>query len=236
MENNIFIAEGEKTFAKLLQSNIDIHSIFALPEYYEQYSQMIESKSVPENSQYTAPREIMQKIVGFRLHAGVMAIGHIPQPLPPDRIETPALIMNGIIDSENVGAIVRNCAAFGVGSIIYDRATSTPWLRRAVRVSMGAVFDMEITMAEQLSDTFNILREKGIEIIAAETCDGSIPLENFDFPEKFALIVGSEGAGIDKEILSQCDRILHIPISDKIPSINVAAATAVILQKARLSV
>ena len=91
----------------------------------------------------------MNKIVGFKLHSGVMAIGKQPVDVNLSELESPVVVMNGIINSENVGSIIRNCAAFGFESIITDKQTSSPYLRRAVRVSMGAVLNIGAVIGER---------------------------------------------------------------------------------------
>ncbi len=226
---NVFVAETEKVVLKMLESSIEPVSVFAVPEFYEKYSDLIKSKDFPEGNLFMANKELMNEIVGFRIHSGIMAIGKIPHDTPILELDSKIVILNGIIDAENVGAIVRNCAAFGFNSLITDEKSSSPYLRRAVRVSMGNVFEIKVHHSKDIIATINDLKRNGSQILAAEICDGSIALEEANFSDKFCLIFGSEGNGIQTDILNICDNIVHIPISNIVPSINVAASSAVFL-------
>ncbi|MFW5701849.1 MAG: TrmH family RNA methyltransferase, partial [Bacteroidota bacterium] len=193
IDNDVFVAEGRLVFERLMHSSVRVRSVFALPEFYEEYSELINNKNIPDDNLYHAGIKLMNQIVGFRLHSGIMAIGEIPAPIDYRSLEPPFVMMNAIVDSENVGAIVRNCAGFGIRSIVHDNATSSPWLRRAVRVSMGGVFYTHISSVTEISDCYEYFYKNNIKIIAAEITPKSIPLNEFRFPEKFALVFGSEG-------------------------------------------
>ncbi len=225
----IFIAEGRKITTSLLESSIDVLSVFALPKYYQALSGLIESKNIPNIALFTAEPSNMNSIVGFRLHEGVMAIGKQPEHIALSALTFPAVLLAGIVNSENVGAILRNCTAFGIKSIIIDSATSDPYLRRSVRVSMGAVFSLDIHRTESISTTIDLLRSHfGCTIISAEITDTSLPLPTYQFPVKSVIIFGSEGKGIAQEIVEKCDAVVSVPITN-IASINVAATSAVVL-------
>ena len=224
-----FVAEGEKVNLKLLKSNLEIIKFFAIPEFYEKYEDLFNLKNIDESKKFFAEKKLMSEIIGFRIHTGVMALAKIPDFQNINILSNRVVVLNSIVDSENVGAISRNCAAFGVDSIIFDNATSSPYMRRAVRVSMGAVFNQKINYAENLIDTLNILKELNYKVISAEITYNSIDYKTISFPEKFCLIFGSESHGIEKSILDMSDYIIKIPISDKVESINVAASSAVIL-------
>ncbi len=232
-ENDIFIAEGEKVVLKLLNSGLEILSVFAQPEYYEKYEIIISDSNVPDDDLFRSSEEIMEKIVGFRMHQGIMAIGKIPSLTEIPRIELPAVAMNGIIDSENVGSIIRNAAAFGYRSVIFDKKTSSPWLRRAVRVSMGTIFSMQYHSSDELSNPLKSLIERRIPVISCEISDYSQDISGFDFPVEHCLVFGSEGHGIDKDISGIADAEIMIPVTDKVESLNVAASSAVIMHGAR---
>ncbi|MDQ1265360.1 MAG: hypothetical protein QG635_510 [Bacteroidota bacterium] len=226
----IFVADGEKVTLRLLDSALEVVSFFALEEYYEKYSDFIESKAIPENVRFTADKEIFEQIVGFRVHTGIMAIGRIPRQSPVNEFSKKIIALNGIIDSENVGAIVRNAAAFGFDSLIFDKATSSPYLRRAVRVSMGTIYSLKYHICDNLKEALELLRNGGsYSIYAAETSAGAISITECILNDKFCLVFGSEGRGIDRDILDMADKIVSIPISDSVPSINVAASSAIMM-------
>lgn len=226
----VFVAEGDIAVKKLIQSDLHINSIFCTTEHYEKIKVLIKERVKPEN-QYIGSKELMDQIVGFRLHKGIMAIARQPKNKELSELSPPIVMLNGIINSENVGAIVRNCVAFGIRSLIVDKQTSSPYLRRAVRCSMAAVYFMDIHFADDILSSIDQLKAQNFSILAAENADGAIPLSDYDFPDKYALIFGSEGNGIDQKILSLADRIIKIPISENIASINVAACSAVFFYK-----
>lgn len=229
MDTNIFVAEEKKVVLKLLSSNLDVLSCFAVPEFYDENIEAIKNKSIPKENLFYADKNVMNKIVGFRLHSGVMAIGKIPEQTSIEYLKPPIVFMNGIINSENVGAIIRNAAAFNIQSIIFDNETSSPYLRRAVRVSMGAIFGMDYYQSKSLEKDLTILRNQyNYTITAIELANNAIPIQNYTFPLKSVIIFGSEGKGINKNILEICDNIVCIPISDKVDSLNVAASSAIV--------
>jgi tRNA G18 (ribose-2'-O)-methylase SpoU len=172
----------------------------------------------------------MEEIVGYKLHSGIMAIARQPEPASLSELNSPIIILNGIVNSENVGSIVRNSAAFGINSIIVDKYTSPPFLRRAARVSMGTLIDINFHSSLDLIQTIKELKENYFyKIVSAEINNNSIEINKFIFPEKFALIFGNEGHGISQELLEVSDYIVKISISENVPSLNVATTSGVFL-------
>lgn len=228
--DSVFIAEGETVVRALLESPLDVVSVFALPEYYDQFAELIAARNIPAERLLTATKEVMNDIVGFRLHQGVMAMGK--QPAEPElrNLCAPVVVLDGIVNSENVGAILRNCEAFGVSSVVVGGGGSSPWLRRAVRASMGAVCSMNIHTSNDLLFTLTELREQyGFALVAAETGASAIPLPDYVFPERCALVFGSEGPGVSQKVLKRCTDVIAIPLAPEVASINVASATAIFL-------
>jgi tRNA G18 (ribose-2'-O)-methylase SpoU len=229
-DNRVFVAEEEKVVVKLLQSDIEIVSIFGTKEYLEQYADLIASKSISDENIYTADISLMKQIVGYRLHYGFLAIGKQPDDVPLSKLNYPLIIFNALANAENAGSIVRNAAAFGFQSIVYDKASVSPYLRRSVRVSMGNVFHMDIHHTNSIIDTINKLKENNCKIISVEINERSKPLAEFKPADnRYCFIFGSEGKGVSPEVLELSDMIIHIPINKEVPSLNVASSSAVIL-------
>jgi tRNA G18 (ribose-2'-O)-methylase SpoU len=229
-KEKVFVAEGLKVTHKLLLSNLEIVSMFALPEYYDNYRELIDSKNIPEEMQYTCDKALMESVVGYRLHTGVMAIAKQPADCPLNELGSRIVILNGIINAENVGSIIRNCVAFGIDSMIVDNYSCSPYLRRAVRVSMGTVFSMKVTHTNNLIDTLNQLKNgRGYKLISAEITNNSTDITKVELNDKLALIFGSEGYGVFREVLEVSDDIVKIPISSDVSSLNVASSSAVIM-------
>jgi tRNA G18 (ribose-2'-O)-methylase SpoU len=213
-----------------LLSNLEIVSMFALPEYYESYRELIDKKNIPLEMQYTCDKALMESVVGFRLHTGIMAIAKQPADCPLNELGNKIVILNGIINAENVGSIIRNCAAFGIDSLVVDNYSCSPYLRRAVRVSMGTVFSLKVTHTSSLTETLNQLKhDRGYKLISAEITSNSTDITKVELNEKFALIFGSEGYGVFREVLEISDDIVKIPIAPEVSSLNVASSSAVIM-------
>ena len=228
-ERRIFVAEGKKIVLKLLNSKLKVESVFCVEEFARNNYNLIKSKGIEDNKILIAGKSIMNEIVGYHIHSGVMAIGEQPDEPDLGEIELPCVMLNNIVNAENVGAIIRNCAAFGIRAIICDKPSASPYLRRCVRVSMGNIFDLQALRPDKLLQAIELLKKRGARIIAAENTDTAIAINKFRFPERAAVVFGNEGEGIDGDILAQCDSVVKIPICESVPSINVAASSAIFL-------
>lgn len=228
-DNRAFVAEGSKIVKLLLESNIQVLSAFGTESEYELLLELISEKNIPHDQQFVADISLMRQIVGYHIHSGIMAIGKMPEEKQIEELAPPFVMLNSIVNAENVGSIIRNAAAFGFKSLIYDNATVPPFLRRSVRVSMGNIFLMDTYKTDSLGDTIEYLKESGYVIYGAEITDGSIPVYT-EVPEnnRYAIVFGNEGHGVEKSILSKCDKVLHIPISPSVQSLNVAASSAIV--------
>lgn len=232
-KERVFIGEGEKVVIKLLKSKLTILSLFCTEEFIDKHSNLIKQRNIEENSIFLASKNFMQEVIGFKVHSGIMAMASIPPDIPLEQLSDKIIVLNNIIDAENVGAIVRNIAAFGFDSILVDEKSSSPFLRRSVRVSMGNVIDMKVNHSKNIYDSIFQLKQNHYKIISSEITGSSQSVDDFHFPEKFALVFGNEGNGIDKEMIELSDAVVHIPINLQVSSINVAASSAVILHEIR---
>lgn len=230
-EQGLFVAEGAKIVRKLLDSSIEAVSVLMADKFAGEFVEIAEKSGLSGDNIFVAGKELLDKIAGFKIHSGILAMGRQPDMKIPEGLSGRVVFLSGIVNSENVGAIVRNCAAFGVENIIFDKETSSPYLRRAIRVSMGSVFYEKVYFAEKPFDTISNLKSKGCQIFAVEKDKKMLDYSSVEFQENLALVFGSEGRGINKEILNACDMTIGIPMSGKIESINVAAASAVILSR-----
>lgn len=229
-----FVADGDKVVTALLRSSAGIRSLFALPEFYETYSELIAQRRVPEEAQFTASPEVMENVTGFRHHSGVMAIGVQPPFTSLDTITLPAVALCGVINPDNVGVIARNCAGLGFRSLIIDGGTCSPYLRRAMRVSMGAALWLEVCRCDALLSTaLQELRSKrGTFIVGAELTSDAVAPDAVAWQPNMVIVFGSEAQGISSEVISVCDSITAIPIMPVVQSLNVAAASAIMLYTA----
>lgn len=239
-KQGIFVAEGEKVVRRLLESPLVIDSILITPRWLPLLETALPNRSVNTSpGVYVGDQAIIESIVGYNLHQGIMAVARIPEPRPlsevAEAIRSPHLLLalDGLVNAENVGVIVRNAAAFGVDAIIVGETSSSPFLRRAVRNSMGAVFHIPVVHVENLGSSVRLLaKQYGTNIIAAHP-QGAQTIYETDFRRNVCIVLGNEGSGISPEVLAVCAQTVSIPMLNETDSLNVATASAVFLYEAR---
>ncbi len=235
-EDGLFIAEGDKVLRALLHSDLEIVSALMTEEWLLRLSRPLSKKAQKYIHIFIMKQDKMEGVVGFKLHQGLMVAARIPSGLSLAEASaswrSPHLVLafDGIKDAENIGLIVRNSVAFGVDAIIVDGRSSNPYLRRAVRVSMGTVFKMPVVQVDRLSITLKELKEKfRTRIIAASPAAGSESLNEIDLSGNICLVFGSEVHGLSENVVMLADSVARIPISEDLDSINVSCASAVFL-------
>lgn len=235
----IFVGEGEKVVRRLLESPLDILSLLLTPEWLETLRPILEART--ENAQVlVAPKQVVESIVGFHLHQGIMAVVRIPH-LPSlaeilDRSRHPSLFVavDGLTNAENLGVLVRNCAAFAVDAMLVGETSSSPYLRRAVRNSMGTIFHLPVVQLTNLADAIRTMRSVyGIRVVAAHPHTEKNVLHRASLSGDCCIVFGSEGEGVSENVLAACDEAVAIPMKDGVDSLNVASASAVFLYEAQ---
>ena len=234
----IFVAEGEKVVRRLLESGLPVVSILLTPEWFEKLSVDRSLHGLNATTIYLAKKQLVESIVGYNLHQGIMAVGTLPKERSLDETMQTLkkarflVALDGLVNAENVGVIVRNCAAFGVDAIIVGETSSSPYLRRSVRNSMGTVFQLNIVHVANLRESLVLLhRQYETRIIAAHPHERST-ISNVDFLGNICIVLGNEGEGISPEILEVCTHRVTIPMMNGTDSLNVASASAVFLYEA----
>ncbi len=237
-EHGIFIAEGEKVARRLLESPLCIISVLLTPEWLKIYEPLLKKRSEPIKV-FIASKNLLETIVGFNLHQGIMALGKIPQMPDMDatisKSHSPFLFVaiDGLTNAENLGVLIRNCTAFSVQAVLVGETSSSPYLRRAVRNSMGTVFKIAIVHCKRLVDELKKLKYSyQFSIIAAHPHSKDNLIFTTDLNNNCCIVFGSEGNGISKEVLDVCDSYSSIPMQYGVDSINVASASAVFLYEA----
>ncbi len=228
----IFIAEGEKVVVRLLSSGLEVISLLATPQRHMNLGEDSPEDRCPV---FLAEHSLIESIAGFRLHQGIMAIGRVPEEQSLTQIvqnqREPFLFaaLDGIAHSENVGNIVRNCAAFGVQAIVVGETSCSPYLRRAVRNSMGGVFTVQVLHAKNLPESLQYLkREYSASIIAAHP-HTTATFESLQIRGNTCVVFGSEDSGISEKVRNLVTHLVAIPMREGIDSLNVGSASAVVL-------
>lgn len=223
LENpNLFIGDSEKVFRKIMARNLKIHKIFCTPDFHQ-------ANSSVETDFFITSKKLMEKVVGYRLHHGVMTLASLPQEEKSlENLKNP-VVLNGVTSAENVGTIARSMAALGYDSLIFDHKTVSPWSRRAIRASLGNSLFMKIYPSKDLLLDLKSLQERGVQIIASTPREDSENLPQFKPGEKYSLMIGSEGHGLEEELLKAADCSLRIPIHPDVDSFNAGVAAGILL-------
>ena len=235
-EQGMFIAESPKVIERALDAG------------YIPVSMLVEKKHVHSEAKdiiarcdgipvYTAEFDVLTQLTGFKLTRGMLCAMHRPAlPAVADvcRGARRIAILENVVNPTNVGAIFRSAAALNMDAVLLTPACSNPLYRRALRVSMGTVFQVPWTfIGGEESDWpgrgMDMLREMGFKTAAMALSDQSVSIRDPRLQEedRLAIILGTEGDGLADETIAQCDYTIRIPMSHGVDSLNVAAASAV---------
>ncbi|MBI5020575.1 MAG: RNA methyltransferase [Ignavibacteriales bacterium] len=234
LQQGIFVAEGEKVVHRLLASSLLIRSMLLTHDWYSK----LETEGLFEKKQFDifiADKSVLETIVGFNLHQGIMAVAETPKQNSLDSIVQKLnrpyffVALDGLVHAENVGVVVRNCAGLGVGAILIGKNSSSPYLRRAVRNSMGSVFALPIYHSTNLrDDLLSLKKDYSVKIISAHLTNSS-NINSADFGKDICIILGNEGYGISDNIINISDELISIPMENNTDSLNVSSASAIFL-------
>ena len=235
-EKGIFIAESPKVIDRALDAG------------YKPVSLLMERKQITgpaagilsrcgDAPVYTADREMLAELTGFELTRGVLCALRRPAPCPVEELCKNArrvAVLEGIVDSTNVGAIFRSAAALNMDAVLINPSCCDPLCRRAVRVSMGTVFQVPWgqlgeTPADWPEKGMDILHSLGFKTAAMALSDRSVSIDDEQLAKepKLAIVLGTEGDGLAAGTIASCDYTVKIPMSHGVDSLNVAAASAV---------
>ena len=228
-----FIADSPKVVNILLQSDIEVKSIFATSEYYDEYKELIESKYI--SKRYIATKEQMQNIVGHKIHHNCMMHGIRPKETLLENLGDNIIMLDEITSTENVGSIARSAAALGVNSYLLPKQAPHPYSRRALRVSMGHISKLHVHVYDDIFSTLETLKADGYRIYGAEVTENSTPLMNLRVSDKWVILMGHEGKGLSGEVIEMCDEIVEIEMMDDVRSFNVATAASIIMYQLKNS-
>jgi tRNA G18 (ribose-2'-O)-methylase SpoU len=226
-KDNSFVADSPKVVNLLLQTDIKIKSILATQEYYDEFKELLLGKEIPQL--FLTDKKTMGQIVGHKIHHNVMMHGTRPDQTPIDDLGDNIIMIDEISSAENIGSIARSAAALGVDSYLVPEQGPHPYGRRALRVSMGHVCMLKTHLYDDIFSTLKRLKENGYTIFAAEVTEDSVPLLEIKVPDKWVLLMGHEGKGISKEVLSACDTVVQIEMIEGVKSFNVSVAASVLM-------
>lgn len=230
----IFVAEGEKTLRRLLATEFVVVSVLLTNEWLAVFEPLLRNRA-EQIRVYVAEKSLLETLTGFAMFQGVMAVARIPERPSLEQIlkqsAKPNLFVatDGVGNAENLGTLVRNCAAFSVDALFISQSSSSPFLRRAVRSSMGGVFKIPVLEKLDLAGTFQELRRRKVRCIGAHPHANGKTLPDLDLTGDCCIVFGNEAHGISESVLAACDEVAAVPMPINVDSMNVSSAGAVFL-------
>lgn len=233
-ESGIFIAEGPLLVERLIRSSYEVRSVLLDRKYYAHYAALVP----PETDLLVIDHELVAEVVGFNFHRGVLGCGQrkpertvehdlLAQPFAAN--ETLMGIM-GVQDPENLGGILRNCAALGVKNVVIGPSAADPLSRRVLRVSMGNALRLNLYRSRNMRLDMQLLRERcGVQSFATSLLDGSEPLETVRRTSPVMILMGNEKLGLPHDIQHAADRRVRIDMQLGTSSLNVTVAAGIIM-------
>jgi tRNA G18 (ribose-2'-O)-methylase SpoU len=226
-----FIAEGEKLVRRLLASDFPIESVLLSERFVPQWQALLP----PDLPVLVVPDELVEPLVGFNFHRGILACGRRKPPvslaelLPLDKAVT-LVVCPEVQDPENLGSILRLAAAFDVEGVLVGQGSADPFSRRVLRVSMGAALRVPVVESHNIEANLRqIAGPLAVELLATVLDPRAEPLASAARPKRLALLLGSEGHGLRSEWIAACARRITIPMPGEVDSLNVAVAAGIFL-------
>ena len=227
-EKGLFIAESPKV--------ILVVSLLCERKHIEGDARSIIERCPEEMPVYTGSRELLAQLTGYTLTRGVLCAMRRPKPLPPEEVCKGArriVVLHGVVDTTNVGAIFRSAAALGIDAVLMTRDSCDPLNRRAVRVSMGSVFLVPWTWLDAEdgtpAGTIRRLQKMGFQTAAMVLRHDNISINDpkLKATDRLALIMGTEGDGLPEAVIDAADLVVKIPMHHGVDSLNVGNAAAI---------
>lgn len=254
-ENGIFIAESPKVIRVALNAGYQPLSMLCEERHIEGDASFIVN-SFPDINIFTGSRELLASLTGYKLTRGVLCAmkrrrlpsaadicgftvpcadnhpearktGNIAeQETQADGRKQRIAVIDGVVDTTNIGAIFRSAAALGIDGVLLTPSSCDPLNRRSIRVSMGTVFQVKWGW---LTEPVTSLHNFGFKTVAMALSDDSVSIDNPQLcsEPRLAIVLGTEGDGLRKEVITSCDYVARIPMANGVDSLNVAAASAV---------
>ena len=227
-QKGIFIAESPKVIHVALNAGYEPLALLCEYKHIEgDAASLIERcGDIPV---YTGERELLASLTGYTLTRGVLCAMRRPAPKSVEEVCQGAkriAVIDGVVDTTNIGAIFRSAAALGIDAVLLTPSSCDPLNRRAVRVSMGAVFLLPWTWLEA---PISSLRTLGFRTVAMALSDNSVPIDHPSLKDEpqLAIVLGTEGDGLSTQVIQETDYVVRIPMWHEVDSLNVAAASAV---------
>jgi tRNA G18 (ribose-2'-O)-methylase SpoU len=232
-ERGLFVAEGEKVIRRAVTAGYPVRSLLLTGRHLAGLADVLDACGAPV---YVVSDEVAERLTGFEVHRGALA-SCLRVPLPSVAETTlharRVIVLEDLVDHGNVGGIFRSAAAFGVDAVILSPRCADPLYRRAVKVSMGAVFAIPYARMTGWRDGLAGLRGEGFTLLALTPDQAALPLGKMPTGDRVAIMLGTEGDGLSSHWLEEADHAVCIPMSRAamamgVDSLNVVAAAAIV--------
>jgi tRNA G18 (ribose-2'-O)-methylase SpoU len=251
-DQSVFVVEGRLAVCRLLTSAYSVHSLLVDDHQVEAVTDLVAAVRALGAPVLVGSRALVARTVGFSLHRGVVAVANRPPPVDVRQVLADAIgtsapegapplvaVLEGLNDHENIGALFRNAAAFGVAGVLLDPTCAEPLYRRSIRVSVGHVLHVPFARLAPWPSVLQQVKAAGFLLAATAPhppADSGIPVVGLaelkastsksDHPAGVALLLGAEGPGLSESALAWADVVIRIPMSGGVDSLNVATAAA----------
>jgi tRNA G18 (ribose-2'-O)-methylase SpoU len=232
-DEGVFVVEGARTVRTLLVSRWPLLSVLLRPERVAGLGDVVAEAEKRGAPVYVAAPDCFDAIAGFPVHRGVLALGGrraLPEPRALLAASTTAVVVEGVNDHENLGAIFRNAATLGAGAVLLDPSSCDPLYRRCVRVSVGQVLRVPFSRLTPWPMALTDLRSSGFSIVALDP-HATDPIDSVPPEPRVAVMVGSEGSGLSQAAHEYATYRVRIPMATGADSLNVATALAIALHR-----
>ncbi|MGF3055180.1 TrmH family RNA methyltransferase [Microbacterium sp. YY-01] len=227
----LYIAESLKVIERALRAGHRPRSIMTQQRWLSALQPLLNDNTAPV---YLVSDDVAEGVTGFPVHRGALAAMH--RPALPSVTELCArartvVVLDGLIEHTNVGSAFRGAAALGADAVIVTNTCADPLYRRAVKVSMGSVFNIPWTRSGPVKDVIAALQADGIHVAALALTPDASDLRVFSRsrPDRVAVVLGTEGEGLDTDVIAAADSTVTIPMFSGVDSLNVATAAAITL-------
>jgi tRNA G18 (ribose-2'-O)-methylase SpoU len=229
-EQGFFIAEGITVVRRLLASTLRVRSVLVMEGREDRVADLLSTPNAAPL--HVVSSAVMNELVGFDLHRGVLASADRPEWASIEHIARNSrrvAVLEGINDHENLGAIARSARALGFDALVLDPTTADPWYRRSVRVSMGEIVALPMARCADWPAPLDVLRSHGFTVVALTPAADSTNIADIAAvaPERVAIMLGAEGPGLSAAALAAADVRARIPIRADVDSLNVGHAAAI---------
>ena len=231
-DNGLFVAESPLVIERALDGGMTPVSFLTEPGLIRGKGAELIARCPEQTPVFTAPPEVLTQLTGFHLTRGMLCAMRRPRPADARTVcagATRVAVLENVMNPTNIGAIFRSAAALGVDAVLLTSAGSDPLYRRAVRVSMGTVFQVPWTYLPEDGDWQQTLHALGFQTAAMALRDDSLRIDDkrLRAVPRLAIVLGTEGDGLAGSTIAACDYTVRIPMTHGVDSLNVAAASAV---------